>query len=120
MILTVAAIVAQASAVPAPGATPLENAKAWFAALQQGKLADPSGLNAQMTDALTPETLAQIASLLKDTGTPTSFQQVQTSAVQSLTIYVFKITFAHAPALDFIYTLDASGKIAGLRLSPAQ
>lgn len=119
MILTVAAIVAQASFAAAPGATPLQDAQTWFASLQQGKLADPNELNAQMTQAMTPDALSQIASLLKDTGTPASFQQVQTSAVQSLTIYVFKITFANAPALDFIYTLDASGKIAGLRFSPA-
>lgn len=120
MILTVAAIVAQVSLAPAPGATPLQDAKVWFSALQQGKLADPSELDGQMTDAMTPEALSQMASLLKGTGTPTSFQQVQTSAVQSLTIYVFKITFANASPLDFIYSLDASGKIAGLRFSPAQ
>lgn len=120
MILTVAAIVAQAPIAPAPGATPIDDAKAWFAALQQGKVADPNELNAQMTQALTPDALTQIAALLKDTGKPVSFQQVQTSALQSLTVYVFKITFANAPALDFIYALDASGKIAGLHFSPAQ
>jgi hypothetical protein len=118
MILTTVAIVAQAPA--ATLATPLQDAKAWFAALQQGKLANPDQLNADMTQAMTPEALANTASLLKDTGTPRSFEQVQTSAVQSVTIYVFKITFASAPALNFIYTLDASGKIAGLRFIPAQ
>jgi hypothetical protein len=117
VILTVAAVVGQVLAASMPAATPLEDAKAWFAALQHGRMADPSELNAQMTQAMNPAALAQIATLLKDTGEPKSFEQVQTSAVQSLTIYVFKITFAKAPALDFIYTLDPGGKIAGLRFS---
>ncbi len=118
MILTVAAVVAQVTAAFVPGPTPLQDAKTWFTALQQGRMADPSELNDQMTQAMTPVTLVQIKSSLKDTGAPKSFEQVQTSAVQSLTIYVFKITFANAPALDFIYTLDSSGKIAGLRFTP--
>ncbi len=37
------------------------------------------------------------------------------SALQSLTIYVFKITFEKAPALDLMYTLDNGRTIAGLR-----
>ncbi len=119
MILTTVAIIAQVSGA-ATLTTPLEDAKAWFAALQQGRLANPGELNAEMSQAMTPEALANTASLLKDTGTPKSFEQVQTSAVQSVTIYVFKITFASAPALNFIYTLDESGKIAGLRFIPAE
>lgn len=119
MILTVAPIVAQAVAA-FPAATPLQDAKTWFTALQQGRLADPGELNADMAQTMTPAALENISSLLKDTGTPRSFEQVQTSAVQSLTIYVFKITFANAPALEFLYTLDSSGKIAGLRFTPAQ
>jgi len=120
MILTTVAIVAQASSLSTSLATPLQDAQVWFAALQQGRLAHPDELNADMTQAMTPEALANTASLLRDTGTPKSFEQVQTSAVQSVTIYVFKITFASAPALNFIYTLDAGGKIAGLRFIPAQ
>ncbi len=120
MILTVAAIVAQASFASPLGATPLQEAQSWFAALQQGRLADPNRLNTQMSEAMTPQALSHIAVMLKDTGTPTSFQQVQTSAVQSLTIYVFKISFQKAPSLDFIYTLDDGGKIAGLRFNPSQ
>ena len=120
MILTTVAIVAQAPGATAPLTTPLEDAKAWFAALQQGRLANPAELNAEMTQAMTPQALENTAQLLKDTGAPKSFEQVQTSAVQSVTIYVFKITFASAPTLNFIYTLDASGKIAGLRFIPAQ
>ncbi len=120
MILTTVAIVAQAAnpAIEAP--TPLQDAKAWFAALQQGRLANPGQLDADMAQAMTPAALVNIASLLKDTGTPQSFEQVQTRAVQSLTIYVFKISFTRAPALNFIYTLDASGKIAGLRFTPGE
>jgi hypothetical protein len=117
MIPTVAVIIAQAFV---PGATPLQDAQTWFAALQQGKLANAAELNEGMSEAMTPAALTGMASLLKDTGTPKTFEQVQTSAVQSLTIYVFKITFDKAPALNFIYTLDSSGKIAGLRFTPAQ
>lgn len=119
MILTTVAIIAQVSD-SAVLTTPLQDAKAWFAALQQGRLANPGELNADMTQAMTPDALAQTASLLKDTGSPKSFEQVQTNAVQSVTIYVFKITFFSAPALNFLYTLDASGKIAGLRFIPAE
>lgn len=117
MIPTVAVIIAQVAMF---GATPLQDAQTWFAALQQGKLANAAQLNPDMAQSMTPDALTGMASMLKDTGTPKTFEQVQTSAVQSLTIYVFKITFANAPALNFIYTLDSSGKIAGLRFSPAE
>jgi hypothetical protein len=116
MILTTAAIVAQATAAPAV----TDNAKAWFAALQAGKLLDADQLDQQMKDLLTPSALQSVQSLLKDTGAPKSFDQTDTRTVQGLNVYVFKITFDKAAPLDFIYALDAAGKIAGLRFVPAQ
>lgn len=127
MILTTIAIVAQVSPSPAPSASvdpkaasAAADAKQWFAQLRQGQVVASDTLTDQMKSALTPAALDQTKALLKDAGDPTSFDLAQHANVQNLDVYVFHVTFAKAPPLNFIYALDPAGRIAGLLFRAAK
>ncbi len=126
MILTTIAVVAQASpaATASPAASPtdatvLAHARSWFDALQHGQLLDPSELDDRMKALMTPAIVTQGAKQLEPLGAYTGFDQVQTGTRNGDTFYVYKVTFKGAEALNFIYVVDGSGKISGLRLTPA-
>ena len=123
MILTTTALVAQASS-PAPTASPnaetLAKAKAWFLALQAGKILDASVLTDEMSKALTPGMLDQVSRSLAPLGAPTSFAQIATGSQAGSTYYVYAVKFKSGDAVNFIYAIDGTGKVSGLRVTPAQ
>jgi hypothetical protein len=126
VILTAAAIVAQAapSAAPSAAATSAADAavagraKDWLHMIQAGKI-DRSQLDAKMNAVLTDTTLAQVSAQLAPLGDPTSFTFVNKSAQGSFTVYVYKVVF---PAITLYesFALDSDGKIGGLYLKPQQ
>ena len=122
MILTTIAMVAQAS--PKPAATPnvavLAQAKAWFLSLQEGKVLDAAALTDAMRAGLTPQVLAASSQALAPLGAPTGFTQVSTGTASGSTYYVYAVRFKTGETWNFIYALDATGKVSGLRVAPAQ
>ncbi len=121
MILTTIAIVAQASPAPvaSPSATVAESAKAWFLSLQAGKILDSSALTDAMRAGLTPELVSKTATILQPLGAPKAFTQISTGTQSGSTYYVYKVGFKSGDAVDFIYAVDGTGKISGLRVTPA-
>lgn len=136
MILTTIAIIAQASPAPAASAAPAAasptphatlapdakidaNAKAWLLAGQQGKLFDATQFTDQAKAAFTPEVMSQLKGFMEPAGALKTFERVDSGTKNGLNIYVYKATFANA-TWRFIYVLDNGGKIAGLRVVPAQ
>ncbi len=122
MILTTAAMVAQASPKPAatPDAAVLAKAKAWFLSLQQGKVLDASALTDAMHAALTPQVLAASSQALAPLGAPTGFTQISTGTTSGSTYFVYAVTFKTGETWNFIYAIDGRGKVSGLRVAPAQ
>ncbi len=118
MILTTIALVAQAS--PAPDAKVAATAKAWFIALQHGKILDASQLDAQMTALLTPAILSSFEAQIGPLGDPTSFEQAKTGTKDGNTYFVYTLSFKTGDRLQFVIAFDPDGKIGGLRALPPQ
>ena len=122
MILTTAAIVAQAT--PVATATPDEDkitalAKAWLISLMNHKLLDPSSLDDKMTKLMTPEVLNQP---LPDgwVGDPSGFDLARSTVQPDGSFYVFDVAFKSGKQAIFIMSFDTKGKINGLRIMPPQ
>ncbi len=128
MILTVAAVVAQATAAPSPAPTqsPLAqdtkidaNAKAWYEALIAGKLLDASQLSDKLQKALTPDILAKTGEVGTQGGALNLFQFNKGVAIGGERVYAYYVKMANGD-LQFIYQLGPDGKIDGLWIKPIQ
>lgn len=109
---------AQPTASPAPNPAMLAKAKSWFAQLQAGKI-DRSQLAAGMA-SLSDQQVANVSSKIKSLGTPVTFEQQDTMTQAGISYTVYLLTFGNGQKLNFIFALDSQGKVAGLRLTPAQ
>ena len=58
--------------------------------------------------------------MIGNLGTPVTFEQEQAGTQGTLTYAVYLVTFGGGEKFDFLFVLDPPGKIAGLKLSPAQ
>lgn len=138
MILTVAAIVAQASPAPAVSASPAaaaasplpaatlppnpkvdEAAKAWLLSLQQGKQLAGAPVTKAMGSLFTADNIKMIQNML-GTATLTSFDLKDSGARGALNIYVYRAAFSNNKAFAFIYELDSKGRVAGMRIIPGR
>ncbi len=138
MILTVAAIVAQASPAPAASASPAAAAaspvptatlppdpkvdaaaKAWLLSLQQGKTLAGAVVTKQMEALFTPDNMKMIQGML-GTAALTSFDLKDSGMRGPIKIYVYRAAFADNKAFAFIYELDGKGRVAGMRIVPGQ
>jgi hypothetical protein len=108
------------TATPAPDPGMLANAKATFAQLQSGKV-DRTKLTAEMNAALTDDKLATLKGAIGGFGVPTIFDQKTAGTTQAGVRYaVYSVVFSNGMKADFLFAVDAQGKIAGMRLTPAQ
>lgn len=87
--------------------------------LQAGKL-DQSQMSSAAIAGITSDKVAQAAAYLKPMGDPVTFEQQATGTQASLKYYVFLVTFGNGSKLNYVFAVDAQGKIAGLQVSPAQ
>lgn len=109
---------AEPTATPTPNPKMLAKAKSWFAQLQAGKI-DRSQLASGM-GSLSDDQVASVSSKIKSLGTPVTFEQEQTMTQGGISYAVYLLTFGNGQKLNFIFALDSQGKVAGLRLTPAQ
>lgn len=93
-------------------------AKDWLHRIQTANV-DRSQLTNEMSAALTPALLQQVAAQLAPLGDPTSVSFVASQTVGAVTIYHFLLTFKTATVNEFL-AIDGAGKIAGLRFTPGQ
>ncbi len=93
-------------------------AKDWLHRIQTANV-DRSQLTDEMNTALTPSLVQQVAAQLAPLGDPTAVSFVGSNTVQGVTIYHFVLTFKMV-TINELLGIDAAGKIAGLRFTPAQ
>ncbi len=108
-----------AAPTPTPNPELMARAKSWFEQLQTGKV-DRSQLATATNGALTDSQLAQAKTMIGALGAPVSFVQKQGMSQGGFTYAIYLLTFADGSKIDFAFGLDAQGKVAGLRLMPAQ
>ncbi len=119
----------RAQTAPAPSSAPSSAAaqidpkvaaiaKDWLHRIQTGNV-DRSQLTNEMSAALTPALVQQVAAQLAPLGDPTSVSFVASQTVGAVTIYHFLLTFKTATVNEFL-AIDGAGKIAGLRFTPGQ
>jgi len=108
-----------ATATPSPDPALLARAKNEFAQLQSGKI-DRTTLTTDMSTLLTDDKLATVKSAFGNTGAPVSFEQQRTGTQGDVRYAVYLVTFASGTKVDFLIGVDGQGKIAALRLTPAQ
>lgn len=96
----------------------LARAKNWFNELQTGKV-DRTQLTPQMNAALTPGQVSSAQATIAKLGTPVTFEQVQTMSQGGFNYAVYLVTFGDGTKLNFIFAVDGSGNVAGLRLTTA-
>jgi hypothetical protein len=92
-------------------------AKDWLHRAQTANI-DRSQLTDSMSTALTPAIVKQVAAELAPLGDPTAFTFVESQSVQGIAIYHFVLTFPAGTLNEYI-GIDGTGKIAGLRFTPA-
>ena len=109
------------AAMPAqtPDASLMARAKSWFSELQTGKV-DRSQLATAANGALTDQQLTQVRGMIGSLGAPTSFEQTQIMSQSGYTYAVYRLTFTDGSKMDYYFGVDNQGKVAGLRLIPAQ
>ncbi|MGC1381102.1 MAG: hypothetical protein WA814_08785 [Candidatus Baltobacteraceae bacterium] len=112
------AATAAPSPTPAPDPAMLARAKTWFAELQSGKI-DRSQLTPQMNAALTPGQVSSTEATIGKLGTPATFAQEQTMSQGGYNYAVYLVTFSDGTKLNFVFAVDGSGNVAGLRLTNA-
>lgn len=110
---------APAGAPSAPDSAMMERAKLAFAQLQSGSV-DRSALDADMNAALTDDKLAAVKSAIGTLGAPASFTEVKKGSSGAYPYVVYLVTFAGGAKMDFVFAVDAQGKIAGMQLTPPQ
>lgn len=106
----------QARPSASPDPTLLARAKTTFVQLQSGKL-DRSelaagGPNGNMTDA----TIANAQKMIGGLGPPVSFVQQQSSSQGNVSAAIYVVTFKNGEKIDFLFAVDAQGKIQGMSL----
>ena len=127
LALLVAGVIAATPPGNAPTAAPaapsnpamLARAQAAFGQLQAGSL-DRSALDAPMNAALTDDKLTAVKSAIGSLGAPASFVEVKTGSQGGYPYGVYLVTFANGTKVDFIFSVDGQGKIAGMQLTPPQ
>lgn len=117
---------APAPLAPAPEASSqtvdtalLARAKSSFAQLQSGNI-DRSTMSTDMNTALTDDKVAAVKSAIGSLGAPVSFVQQKTLSQGGSNYGVYLVTFANGTKFDFIFAVDGQGKVAGMRITPAQ
>ena len=103
-------------AAPPPSAAVTAKAKDWLHRLQTAQI-DRAQFDARMNTALTDDIVKQAASQLGPLGDPTAFTYVEAQAAGDYVSYIYRVTFKTA-TINWIYTLDKQGKIAGLHAQP--
>jgi hypothetical protein len=93
-------------------------AKDWLRRIQTATV-DRSQLTDEMSAALTPSLVQQVAAQLAPLGDPTAVSFVGLQTVQGIAIYHFLLTFKAATFNEYL-GIDGAGKIAGLRFTPKQ
>ncbi|HEX5435590.1 MAG TPA: serine hydrolase domain-containing protein [Gemmatimonadaceae bacterium] len=109
---------AQRAFTPAAGEDTVitTRAREWLHRLQTGDV-DRSQLTPQANTAFTPAVLAQAKQQFSALGAPTAFQYAGKTVNGAYSQYRYRVTVASG-AQQWLFTLDAHGKIAGLRLVP--
>lgn len=113
------AATAAPTATPSPDPAMLARAKTAFAQLQSGKI-DRTTLTTEMSAALTDDKVASVESSIGNLGAPVSFDQQRTGTQGDVRYAVYLVTFRNGAKLNFLIGVDAQGKIAGMRVMPAQ
>jgi hypothetical protein len=119
---TAASPAATAAPTAAPSASPEINARAkeWLGRIQSGKI-DRTQLTKTMSDQLTDAMVTSVANQVGPLGPATKLELVQVLHQGGNTAYVYNATFAGDSSWLFAFVLDdASSKISGLRIKPAQ
>ncbi len=91
-------------------------AKDWLHRIQTANV-DRSQLTSEMSAALTPALVQQVAAQLGPLGDPTSVSFAGSQTAAGVTIYHFVLVFKAMTVNEFL-GLDGTGKIAGLRFTP--
>jgi hypothetical protein len=135
--LAVATLFASIAAAPAPSASPvastpaptasptpdpkvLARAKEWFHRLQTGQI-DLSQVDPGVAKLLSdPQTVKAASAEFGPLGDPVTFEQEQTGMQNGNTYYVYLLTFGDGKKFDYLFVLDAQGKVSGLRLAAPQ
>lgn len=106
--------------IPLPQVDPKVTAiaKDWLHRIQTANV-DRSQLTDQMSAALTPSLVQQVAAQLAPLGDPTAVSFIGFQTAGGITVYHFLLTFKSATLNEFL-GIDAAGKIAGLRFTPTQ
>ncbi len=99
----------------APNPAMLARAKNVFAQLQAGKI-DRSQLAAGPNANFTETTVANAQKMIGSLGKPVSFVQQQATKQGDVSAAIYAVTFKNGKKVDFLFVLDAQGKIAGLSL----
>lgn len=104
-----------ATTTNAPNPAMLARAKQVFAQLQVGKI-DRSQLAAGPNANFTETTVANAQKMVGSLGKPVSFVQQQATTQGDVSAAIYVVTFKNGKKVDFLFALDAQGKIAGLSL----
>lgn len=98
-----------------PDPTMLGRARHFFEELQSGSVNRSelsSGANANLNNA----TIENGQRMIGNLGTPVSFVQQQTGSQGGVSWAVYLVTFKNGQTLDFLYGVDANGKVTTLGL----
>lgn len=90
----------------------------WLRRFQSGTI-DHAQLTQEMNSQLTAAKVKAIAQNLSALGAPIAFTPMRSVPVQGMMSYVFRVQFKTI-TLDEYFTLDGSGKVAGLALKQDQ
>jgi hypothetical protein len=107
------------TATPSPDPAMLAHAKNELTQLQSGAI-DRATLTTDMSALLTDDKLASVKSAIGSLGAPVSFEQQHAGAQGDVRYAVYLVTFGNGTKVDFLIGVDGQGKIAALRLTPAQ
>jgi hypothetical protein len=116
----------QPQTLPTPPTTPEpepaveRRAREWFHRVQTGDI-DRSQLSPEANAALTPAIVDTFKTKLGPLGAPSSFALFRKEFVEDKAAYVYLAKFPKSKVeLDWVFALDKTGRVAGLRLSSAQ
>ena len=90
-----------------------------FAQVQGGKI-DRTTLTTDMNTLLTDDKVAIVKGAIGNLGAPVSFEQQHAGTQGDVHYAIYLVTFANGTKVDFLMGVDGQGKIAALRLTPAQ
>ncbi len=102
---------------PVADAAITTRAKDWLHRVQSGDI-DRTQLNGQMNAVLTDAAIKGAATQFGPLGSPGNFTLVDMRTVAGSNAYLYRATFA-TTSLFWLFSVDQSGKIDGLRFLPA-